>query len=57
MEIKEVIEQLESLLHEAQYNGLSIFHDDGYACDYDSKTDSCKFNPHCADATDTKKET
>ena len=44
MEIKEVIQQLESLLNEAQYNGLSICHDDGYACDYETETDSCRFN-------------
>ena len=36
----------------------SACHDDtGGMCDYDSKTDSCKFNPHCASVSDTKKET
>ena len=33
-------------------------HDDtGNMCDYDIKTNSCKFNPHCVIVTDTKKET
>ena len=36
----------------------SACHDDtGDMCDYDIKTNSCKFNPHCASVSDTKKET
>lgn len=55
----EIIKALENEIHLVKYiDGYSACHDDtGGMCDYESKTDSCKFNPHCADATDTKKET
>ena len=34
----------------------SACHDDtGNMCDYDSKTYSCKFNPHCAAVADTER--